>query len=79
MFGLKLLKKMKANKKKSEGEGKGGGFNINFKAMSGSMMQMLGGFSILRASSMLGMVNVSFTKEQLLGINKKLNKINKKN
>ena len=77
LFGLKLLKKMKANKKKSEGEGKGGGFNINFKAMSGSMMQMLGGFSILRMSSMVGMANITITKEELLKVNSQLNKVKK--
>ena len=68
---------MKANNKKSEGEGKGGGFNINFKAMSGSMMQMLGGFSILRMSSMVGMANITITKEELLKVNSQLNKVKK--
>ena len=39
------------------------------------MMQMLGSFTILRVSSMGGMVGVEFTKEQLISMNHKLNKI----
>jgi beta-galactosidase len=41
-------------------------------------MQMLGGFSILRLSSMVGMAGITITKEQLLDINAKLNKVKKK-
>ena len=41
--------------------------------------QMLGGFSILRLASMIGgFMNIEITKEQLLDLNKKLNKIKKK-
>jgi beta-galactosidase len=43
----------------------------------GGMMEMLGGFSVLRLTSMMGMMNVSFTKEELLKMNKKLNRIRK--
>ncbi|MBQ7289136.1 MAG: DUF4982 domain-containing protein, partial [Clostridia bacterium] len=42
------------------------------------MMQMMGGFTLLRLTSMLGMMNISFTKEELLEINAKLNKIRAK-
>ena len=38
---------------------------------------MLGGFTVLRMTSMLGMANISFTKEELLAVNAKLNKIKK--
>ncbi len=76
LFGLKLLKKMKANKK-GNGEKKSGGFDINLKSMGGSMMQMLGGFSILRMSSMIGMANITVTKEELLKVNSQLNKVKK--
>jgi hypothetical protein len=38
---------------------------------------MLSGFTVLRMTSMLGMVNVSFTKEELLKMNKKLNRVRK--
>ena len=41
--------------------------------------QMMGGFSILRLASMIGgFMNIEITKEQLLDLNKKLNKIKKK-
>ena len=73
--GLKLKKKMSANKK---GEKKSGGFEVDLKDGSGSgIMQMLGGFSVLRLSSMMGMMNISFTKEELLKMNKQLNRIKK--
>ena len=76
---LKLKKKMNANKKKSEGgEKKSGGFDVDLKGGNGGdIMQMLGGFTVLRLTSMLGMINVSFTKEELLKMNKKLNRIRK--
>jgi len=51
------------------GEG-GAGFE-----MTDGIMQMLGGFTLLRLTGMVGMMNVSFTKEELLDLNKKLNKI----
>jgi len=77
--GLKIKKKMDAGKKgKDNGEKKGGGFEVNLKdAGSSGLMDMLGGFSVLRLSSMMGMMNVSFTKEELLKMNKKLNRIRK--
>ena len=74
---LKMKKKMDAGKKPSkDGEKKQGGFSVNLKNMDG-FMQMLGGFTVLRMTSMLGMVNVSFTKEELLELNKQLNRIKK--
>ena len=76
--GLKLKKKMDANKKNSDGEKKSGGFDVDLSGGSdGGIMQMLGGFSVLRLTSMMGMMNVSFTKEELLKMNKKLNRIKK--
>ncbi len=52
------------------------------KAMGGfemgeGVMQMMGGFTVLRLTSMMGMMNVNFTKEELLKMNKQLNKIRK--
>ena len=38
---------------------------------------MMGSFTILRLSSMMGMANLSFTKEELLKMNKQLNRIRK--
>jgi len=75
MLGMK--KKMDAGKKPSkDGEKKQGGFSIDMKSISG-FSQMLGSFTVLRLTSMMGMANVSFTKEELLKINAKLNKIRK--
>ena len=45
-------------------------------ALSG-MGQMLGGFTVLRMTGMLGMVGVSYTKEELLALNEQLSKIKK--
>ena len=69
-FGMSLMRSMKKSKGGSMG-GKGGiklGTNV---------MDMLGGFTILRASNMVGMVGAVVTKEQLLKINRKLNRIRK--
>jgi len=47
------------------------GFEIN-----ADMMSMMGGFTALRLFTLMGgMADIKFTKEQLLDINKKLNKI----
>ena len=75
---LSMKKKMDAGKKPAkDGEKKKeGGFSIDLKSMEG-FTQMLGGFTVLRMTSMMGMANVSFTKEELLKINAKLNKIRK--
>jgi beta-galactosidase len=76
-MGLKLKKKMDANKKgQDSGEKKSGGFDVDLSA-GGGLMEMMGGFTVLRLTSMMGMMNVSFTKEELLKMNKKLNKIKK--
>ena len=56
------------------GDKKGGGMDMG--SMSG-MMDMLGGFTFIRLAGMLGTMNINFTKEQLLDINAKLNKIKK--
>ena len=53
-----------------------GGFEVDLKSGSG-LMQMLGGFTVLRLTSMMGMMNVSFNKEELLKMNRKLNRIKK--
>ncbi|MBQ4155271.1 MAG: glycoside hydrolase family 2 protein [Clostridia bacterium] len=53
--------------------GSAAGFELN-----PEMMQMMGGFTLLRLTSLLGMMDISFTKEQLLEVNEKLNKIKKK-
>ena len=69
-IALKLKKKMSKGKKGKKSEAMG------FE-MTPDMMQMLGGFTVLRLTSMMGMVNIEFTKEELLKMNKKLNRIKK--
>ena len=74
---MTMKKKMDANKKpekSGEKKEKKGGFDIDLKSIKG-MGQMLGGFTVLRLTSMMGMANISFDKEELLKINAKLNKI----
>lgn len=47
--------------------------------LSEGMMQMMGGFTVLRLTNLMGTAGgVSFTKEELLELNAKLNKIKKK-
>ncbi len=73
-MGLSLKRKMNASKKSKEK--KAGGFEVDLKA-DGGLMQMMGGFTVLRLSSMMGMMNISFTKEELLKLNRQLNRIRK--
>ena len=68
-IGLKLKKAMSSGKDKKK---KAGGFEI-----TEDMMKMMGGFTVLRLASMVGMMNISFTKEELLKMNKQLNRIKK--
>ena len=71
-FGMGLMRSMKKSKGGSMG-GKGG-----VKLGSG-IMDMMGGFTILRISNMIGMVGAVVTKEQLLKMNRRLNRIKKPN
>ena len=74
---LTIKKKMdEAKKPSADGEKKGGGFNVDLKSIKG-LGKMMGSFTVLRMTSMMGMANVSFTKEELLKINDQLNKIRK--
>ena len=69
-FMLKIVKMMK----KSGGEKKEGHGNSSFK-LSPELLQMIGSFTILRLSGMVGMVGIQFTEKDLLSLNAKLNKI----
>ena len=40
-------------------------------------MQMMGGFTVIRLTSLLAMTGLKMTKEQLLAMNAQLNKIKK--
>ncbi len=69
-IGLKMKKAMGGGKK---GEKKKAmGFEL-----SPDMMQMMGGFTVLRFANLIGAMNISFTKEELLKMNAQLNKIRK--
>ena len=68
-FGLGLKKRMSKGQEKGKGVA---GFELN-----DGIMQMMGGFTVLRLTSMMGMMDVSFTKEELLKMNRQLNRIRK--
>ena len=67
----KMLLMSIISQKKPKG-GSGNGFDLS---NMGSMMDMMKSFTLLRLTSMMGMVGISFTKEELLDINAKLNRI----
>jgi len=72
LFG-QLMQQVMGSMKGEDGKAATMGFEIDSKAM----MQMMGGFTVLRLTSLMGAANVSFSKEQLLGLNAMLNKIKK--
>lgn len=71
-FALRMLKKFKSNKNSPIGKSAKGA------KIPGGIMQMVGGFTILRLSGMTGMLEIRFTKEELLKYNAELNKIKRK-
>ncbi len=77
MLFMGLMGKMLGGGKKKDGEEggtiKAAGFEVN-----ADMMSMMNGFTALRLFTLMGgMMDVKFTKEELLEINAKLNKIKK--
>ena len=71
---LSMLKKFMPKGKKGE-KSKVAGFDLN-----AGIMEMVGSFTLLRLLNMAsGMLNMGLTKEDLLEINRKLNKIRKPN
>ncbi|MBQ9806081.1 MAG: glycoside hydrolase family 2 protein [Clostridia bacterium] len=70
--GAELLGGLFAKLMPKEGDTLMGGFEMNE-----SMMQMMGGFTLLRLSGMMGMMGVTLGKEELLSINARLNRIEK--
>lgn len=77
-MGLFFTLAEKMSKRKPEDKKKGTKKKKNKNPeMNSGVMNMIGNFSVLRFTGMLGMRNVYFTKEELLKINKKLNKIRK--
>ena len=73
-FAAIIMRSMKKNQKEGKAGGMGGTAKMK---LDGNVMKMLDGFTLLRASSMIGMVGATLTKEQLLGLNKQLNRIKK--
>ena len=73
-FILALLKKFKATKK-GDGEKKGGGGLPGGMKPSKELLQMAGAFTPLRIANLIGAMEVKYTKEELLELNAKLNKI----
>jgi len=71
-FAASLMASMKKNQKSGKSGGIGSGIKLN-----SSVTKMLDGFTVLRASTMVGMVGATVTKEQLLKMNKQLNRIKK--
>ena len=72
MKGKLLFMSMFAKLLPKKGDKVAGGFE-----MSDGMMDMLGGFTVLRITGMVGTMGINFTKEELLELNAKLNKIKK--
>lgn len=68
LFG-QMLRQMAGG---GEGMLPAGGFELNE-----GMMQMMGGFTVIRMTSMMGVAGVKMTKEQLLALNAQLNRIPK--
>ena len=70
-LGLKLKKKM--SKKASNGKKtQMAGFEL-----TPELMQMMGGFTVLRMAKLIGAMDINFTREELLKMNKQLNRIKK--
>ncbi|MBQ7408358.1 MAG: glycoside hydrolase family 2 protein [Clostridia bacterium] len=67
-IGMKIKKMLGGGKEKKGAAG----FEL-----SEDMMKMMGGFTVLRLTSLMGMMDISFTKEELLKMNKQLNRIRK--
>jgi len=70
--GAELLKGLFQTLLPKEGEAMMGGFEMN-----GSMMEMLGGFTVLRLSGLMGAMGAAPDKETLLSVNERLNRIQK--
>ena len=75
---LTMAKKMNGGKSKSaDKDKKKKKKKTGNPEMGSGVMNMIGNFTVLRFTGMLGMRNVYFTKEELLKINAKLNRIRK--
>lgn len=71
------LAKKQAGPKQASSKKKSGARNKKNPDMNSGVMDMISGFTVLRFTGMLGIRNIMFTKEELLKMNAKLNKIKK--
>lgn len=71
-MGAKMMADMKKGKD-------GGGMSAMGFDITPDMMQMMGGFTLIRLTALMGTAGINLTKEQLLDLNAKLNKIKKPN
>ena len=76
MAGIVIKMKSGKKKKKNDDKKEEGGFSVDL-SMGKNLMAMMGSFTVFRLTSMMGMANISFTKEELLKMNKQLNRIRK--
>ena len=70
LWFTKLAAKMMKGLGNKEGAG---GFNMQ----SEGIRKMMGGFTVLRLTTLVGAMNIKFTKEELLKMNRQLNRIKK--
>ena len=74
-FALTIKGRMNKAKKDKGDKAEGGGFSADSVDLKGEMMEMLKSFTITRLSGLIGMIGVKLTKEDLLKLNKKLNRV----
>ena len=74
LFTTMAAKMMAGMKKDKNGKANAMGFEL-----TPDLMQMMGGFTLIRLTALMGTAGINLTKEQLLDLNAKLNKIKKPN
>ena len=74
--GRQLFMGLMANAMKNHGDKSMMG-DMGAEMLSGPMMQMMGGFTVIRLANLMGAANLHFTKEELLQLNTALNRIKK--
>ncbi len=74
--GRQLFMGLMANAMKNHGDKSMMG-DMGAEMLTGPMMQMMGGFTVIRLANLMGAANLHFTKEELLQLNAALNRIKK--
>ncbi len=75
--GKKLFSSMFSNLKNGSNEGMMSMLNFDDPETMKGLMKMMGGFTALRLIKLMSAANISFTKEEMLSLNAKLNRIKK--